>query len=124
MGTLKQLKSIATDAVVLPTAADLCRRKSEELDAARQKHAAIVARIIKIEQTQQRRTGDTDALKRERKESLARIARLERETELLDYQRQADKPKAPLTPQRTSLGGCVRYTAISRKVAGRNRRRD
>ena len=43
---LKKLKDLATDAVVVPTTAELYRRKATELDTARQKHAGIVARQI------------------------------------------------------------------------------
>jgi hypothetical protein len=95
---LKKLKDLATDAVVVPTTAELYRRKATELDTARQKHAGIVARQIKMESLQQRRPSDTAAILAERAKSLALIDRLERDTEILAQQRHAEKPIA-LTPQ-------------------------
>jgi hypothetical protein len=96
--TIKKLKDLASDAVVVPTTAELYRRKASDLDAARKKHADIVARQLKIESVQQRRRGDTDAILAERAKSFALIDRLERETEILAHQRHAEKP-VTLTPE-------------------------
>src|SRR4029078_12732865 len=62
----RKLKNLAVDAISIPTTQELYDRKIAELADAKRRLAEIVARLIKVEAAQQRRTGDTDFLYAER----------------------------------------------------------
>jgi hypothetical protein len=97
MAIAKRLKDLASDAVSIPTPDELYRRKCADLTEAKTKLADLVARQIKIEANQQRRTGDTDSIVTEKRLVEAKIARLENEGGLLKQQIIAARPAKPMT---------------------------
>jgi hypothetical protein len=95
----RKLRQLGADAISIPTTADLVRRKGEEIDAARAKHQAIVARQLQLEKATQRSPSAIAAVVAEKKAALALIERLQRESGILNDKLQSEKPSKPLTPR-------------------------
>jgi chromosome segregation ATPase len=95
MALAKRLKDLASDAVSIPTPDELYRRKCADITEAKQKLSALVSRQLKIESTQQRRTGDTDAVVREKRDLKEKLERLQTEAEMI--KQQIERPAKPMT---------------------------
>jgi hypothetical protein len=89
----RKLRQLGADAISIPTTADLVRRKAEEIEAARARHAAIVRKQLALETGTSRIPSAIAAVVAEKKAALAVIERLERESDILVQQLEASKPK-------------------------------
>jgi hypothetical protein len=97
MAVARKLKDLAVDSVVLPSPAELYRRKCADVAEAKAKLADLIARQLKIESATSRRSGDTDAVVVEKRAIETKIERLSTEAALLKEQITAARPPAPLS---------------------------
>jgi hypothetical protein len=102
----RKLKSLASDAISVPSLDELHARKSDALHDAQRKLADIIARQIKIETGTSRQAGDVRAIVEAKQAAAAEVARLSSECGALRDQQRARQPKTPLTAEQQ-----VRYDA-------------
>jgi hypothetical protein len=89
----RKLRDLTADRIKIPTTAELVKRKADEIDAARAKHQAIVAKQLQLETGTSRNPAAIAAVVAEKKNALALLDRLQRESEILVQQLEASKPK-------------------------------
>lgn len=106
----RKLKSLAADAISIPTTEELYARKSEELRDARRRLNDIVKRQIAIETNRSRSAGDNTAILAEKAKATAAVERLENEGGLLKAELVAQRPKPPLTPQQQFWVDALNYS--------------
>ena len=105
----KRLKDLATDAITIPSAAEIYKRKVAEIEDAKAKLSAIVAKQIRIEKGASRRTGDTEAVLAEKRDLKAQIARLSDEAATIKAQ---FAPKPKLSPQQQFLADALKFDDV------------
>jgi hypothetical protein len=95
----KRLKDLATEAISLPSAAELYGRKIGELETAKRRLAEIIRRQIALEQQQpSKRSATLDAIVVEKRAAEELCDRLSHEAGILKAPLIAARPKPPLTP--------------------------
>jgi hypothetical protein len=117
----RRLKTLAADAISVPTTDELYARKCADLEAAKRKLDAVITRQLKVEENQQHRARDVDPIVAEKRAAETTVARLQHEAGVLKQQIIDARPKPPLTPaqqvwadalatQRDPYAGCARGT--------------
>lgn len=105
----RKLKNLASDAIKIPSAAEIYKRKVAEIADAKAKLAAIVAKQIQIEEGKSRSTGDTATLLAEKRELKAKLGRLSDEAATLKWQ---FAPKPKLSPQQQFLSDALQFDDV------------
>ena len=95
----RKLKSLASDAVTIPSAEELAARMGEKIIAERRKLDKIIERQIALEAGGTKATGYNDAINREKADQLKVIERLEHESAALEREADLQRAKMPLSEQ-------------------------
>jgi hypothetical protein len=94
---MAKLKSLAKDAISVPSKEELYARKTSEIAAAKSDLGRVVSQIIAAEKPNADRRGYSDLLAK-RASLKAKVERLSREAGLLKGELIAARPQPPLTP--------------------------